>query len=436
MMQLLMTPKIHGVIKGQHWTTGHKRLVSTSPYPSSHCSHPSKSPETPLLKQLKARIKFSGPLTVHEYMKEVLVNPISGYYSSGKDMLGTQGDFTTSPEISQMFGELVGVWLVSEWYKLGSPQPLQLVELGPGRGTFLQDILRVLSQFGLSGNDLSVHLVEVSKELSVEQEKKLCNGVLSDQDVCEKEELYYKTNTSTSGSPIFWYHHLSLVPRAFTIFLAHEFFDVLPIHKIQKTKEGWREVLVDLDEGDGPHHLRYVLSKSATPATKIFTTVEESRESIEVSPEAAVLCQELATRIEEDGGIALIMDYGHDGKDMDTFRAFKNHHQHHPLSEPGTADLTADVDFNFLKDQVKEKLLTFGPVTQASFLTNMGIETRLHNLMKQCKPEERTSLMSGFRMLTEPQQMGHRFKFLAFYPAVVKDFIMKFPPSGFYRNLD
>lgn len=87
------------------------------------------------------------------------------------------------------------------------------------------------------------------------------------------EKLYYKTNTSTTGSPVFWYNHLSLVPKAFTLYLAHEFFDVLPIHKIQKTKEGWREILIDLDEGDGPHHLRYVLSKSETPATKIFTKV-------------------------------------------------------------------------------------------------------------------------------------------------------------------
>ncbi|KAG0721244.1 Protein arginine methyltransferase NDUFAF7, mitochondrial [Chionoecetes opilio] len=330
---------------------------------------------------------------------------------------------------------LVGVWLLSEWYKLGSPKPLQLVEMGPGRGTLLHDVLKVLSRFGLSGEDISLHLVEVSEELSVKQEKKLCNGESSSQEQCQ-DELYYKTSTSSSGSPIFWYRHLSLVPKLFTIFLAHEFFDVLPIHKMQRTKEGWREVLIDIDEGDGPHHLRYVLSNAPTPATKIFTEDEDPRASLEVSPEAAVLCKEVAGRMEEHGGIALIIDYGHDGKDTDTFRAYKNHQQQDPLREPGTADLTADVDFDFLKEQVKEQLVTFGPVTQSSFLTNMGIETRLQNLLKDCKPEERRNLISGFRMLTEPKQMGQKFKFLAFYPGVIKDFLLKNPPEGFYRNLE
>ncbi|XP_063872643.1 protein arginine methyltransferase NDUFAF7, mitochondrial-like isoform X2 [Scylla paramamosain] len=413
----------------------HKRLLATSPFTATHSPQSSKSPETPLLKQLQSRIKFSGPLTIHDYMKEVLINPISGYYSTGKDMFGTHGDYITSPEISPMFGEMVAIWIISEWYKLGSPQPLQLVEFGPGRGTLMHDVLVVLKNFGLYGNNLSVQLIEVSEELSVKQEKKLCNGVSSNKEQCQ-DELYYKTSTTSTGSPVFWYRHLSLVPKAFTIYLAHEFFDVLPIHKLHRTKEGWREILIDMDEGDGPHHLRYVLSNNPTPATKIFTEPEDTRECIEVSPEAAVLCKELASRIEEDGGIALIIDYGHNGVDTDTFRAFKNHKQHDPLSEPGTADLTADVDFDFLKKQVKEKLVTFGPVTQSSFLINMGMETRLHNLMKQCKPEEKKNLISGFRMLTEPKQMGEKFKFLAFYPAVVKDFLLKFPPAGFFRNLD
>ncbi|XP_063872642.1 protein arginine methyltransferase NDUFAF7, mitochondrial-like isoform X1 [Scylla paramamosain] len=434
--QLLVLPQVTKLLAERSLGNGcHKRLLATSPFTATHSPQSSKSPETPLLKQLQSRIKFSGPLTIHDYMKEVLINPISGYYSTGKDMFGTHGDYITSPEISPMFGEMVAIWIISEWYKLGSPQPLQLVEFGPGRGTLMHDVLVVLKNFGLYGNNLSVQLIEVSEELSVKQEKKLCNGVSSNKEQCQ-DELYYKTSTTSTGSPVFWYRHLSLVPKAFTIYLAHEFFDVLPIHKLHRTKEGWREILIDMDEGDGPHHLRYVLSNNPTPATKIFTEPEDTRECIEVSPEAAVLCKELASRIEEDGGIALIIDYGHNGVDTDTFRAFKNHKQHDPLSEPGTADLTADVDFDFLKKQVKEKLVTFGPVTQSSFLINMGMETRLHNLMKQCKPEEKKNLISGFRMLTEPKQMGEKFKFLAFYPAVVKDFLLKFPPAGFFRNLD
>ncbi|KAG7168494.1 arginine methyltransferase NDUFAF7-like [Homarus americanus] len=160
------------------------------------------------------------------------------------------------------------------------------------------------------------------------------------------------------------------------MFLAHEFFDVLPIHKIRRTKEGWREVLIDIDEDDGPHHLRYVLSRTPTPATKIYIQPEDTRDEIEVCPDAAVYCGELANRIEEDGGIALIMDYGHDNKTTSTFR----------------------------------------------------------NLLKQCKQEERKFLISGYKMLVEKEQMGERFKFLAFFPAVVKDFLIKYPPAGFYMN--
>lgn len=422
--------------KGRLSTCTHIRSIGTSvPVSRSQVIPNSKSPETPLLKQLKARIKLSGPLTVYDYMKEVLINPVAGYYAAGQDMFGSQGDYITSPEICQMFGELVGVWVYSEWYKLGSPKPLQLVELGPGRGTLMQDILRVLQQFGEAGSDLSVHFVEVSEELSCKQEEKLCGVVQSNKDDYEKE-LYFKKSTTTGGSPVFWYRHLGSVPRSFSVFLANEFFDVLPVHKICKTEDGWREVLIDIDEGDGPHHLRYVLSRAETPATKVFIQPEETRDEIEVSPDAAVLCEELASRIEEDGGIALIMDYGHDGKDSSTFRAFKNHALHDPLCEPGTADLTADVDFAHLKGQIQERVITYGPVTQSSFLTNMGIEFRLANLMKHCHLDEQKSLISGFKMLTDPLKMGTRFKFLAFFPAAVKDFLKKHPPAGFYRYED
>ncbi|XP_069958173.1 protein arginine methyltransferase NDUFAF7 homolog, mitochondrial isoform X3 [Cherax quadricarinatus] len=417
--------------KGRLSTCTHIRSIGTSvPVSRSQVIPNSKSPETPLLKQLKARIKLSGPLTVYDYMKEVLINPVAGYYAAGQDMFGSQGDYITSPEICQMFGELVGVWVYSEWYKLGSPKPLQLVELGPGRGTLMQDILRVLQQFGEAGSDLSVHFVEVSEELSCKQEEKLCGVVQSNKEIdivqayqvmldpsskqytafpthqglmqyrtmpfglvtaCAtyvrlmrkvlddyEKELYFKKSTTTGGSPVFWYRHLGSVPRSFSVFLANEFFDVLPIHKICKTEDGWREVLIDIDEGDGPHHLRYVLSRAETPATKVFIQPEETRDEIEVSPDAAVLCEELASRIEEDGGIALIMDYGHDGKDSSTFR----------------------------------------------------------NLMKHCHLDEQKSLISGFKMLTDPLKMGTRFKFLAFFPAAVKDFLKKHPPAGFYRYED
>ncbi|XP_068239794.1 protein arginine methyltransferase NDUFAF7, mitochondrial [Palaemon carinicauda] len=394
-----------------------------------------KTRETPLLKQLQARIKFTGPLTVCDYMKEALINPVAGYYAAGPDMFGSAGDYITSPEISQMFGEMIGVWVFNEWYKLGSPKPLQLVELGPGRGTLMLDVLRVLRKLGLSGTDLSIHLVEVSSELSQIQEQKLC---ATSSPVVENPEdgNYYKKNVTTNGSSISWYRHLTNVPKGFTMFLANEFFDALPAHKFRKTDRGWREVLIDIDEGDGPHHLRYLLSRESTPASKIFIKTDEPRDDFEVSPETAVFCGELAMRIEADGGAALIMDYGHDGKSCNTFRAFKNHSLHDPLCEPGEADLTTDVDFRFMKEQVEERLITFGPVTQSFFLSNMGIEQRLQRLLRSCKKEERKNLISGYEMLTDPKQMGERFKFFAMFPGVVKSFLVKYPPAGFYVEYD
>ncbi|XP_042884329.1 protein arginine methyltransferase NDUFAF7, mitochondrial-like isoform X2 [Penaeus japonicus] len=394
-----------------------------------------KTAETPLLKQLQARIKFSGPLTVYDYMKEGLINPLSGYYAAGQDMFGTKGDYVTSPEISQMFGEMVGVWIFNEWYKLGSLKPLQLVEFGPGRGTLMQDILRVLKQLGVKGRDLSIHFVEVSPELSQNQEERLCGSSQPYTETSDEGD-FYKKNTTTGGTPVFWYRHLSSVPKRFSVFVAHEFFDVLPVHILRKTKDGWRELLVDVDEGDGPHHLRYVLSRTETPAAKLFVEPEETRDEVEVSPDGAVLCKDIAKRIEDNGGLALIMDYGHDGKLTDTFRAFKNHKQHHPLCEPGTADLTADVDFAYLKKQVQEDLITYGPVTQSFFLQNMGIEARLATLLKNSKPEEQKNLISAYKMLTDRHQMGERFKFLALFPGVVKNFLIKYPPAGFYRDFD
>lgn len=394
-----------------------------------------KSAETPLLKQLQARIKLTGPLTVCEYMKEVLVNPVSGYYATGPDMFGISGDYITSPEISQMFGEMVGIWIFNEWYKLGSPRPLQLAELGPGRGTLIQDVVRVLKQLGLSGNDISIHLVELSSELSQLQEERLCATNSPCIDAAENRD-YYKKNVTKDGISVFWYRHLTSIPKAFTMFLANEFFDALPVHKFRKTDNGWREVLIDIDEGDGPHHLRYLLSREATPASKIFIKPDEIRNDIEVSPETAVFCGELAMRIERDGGVALIMDYGHDGKLSNTFRAFRNHSLHDPLSEPGMADITADVDFSFMKEHVGEKLITFGPVTQSFFLHNMGIEQRLHKLLRNCLEEERKNLTSGYKMLTDPTQMGERFKFFSIFPDVVKAFLIKYPPAGFHIDFD
>lgn len=183
------------------------------------------------MKQLRSKIKATGPITVAEYMKEVLVNPRMGYYMRG-DVFGQQGDFITSPEISQLFGELIGVWCLHEWFRLGTPSPFQVVELGPGRGTLMQDMIRVFSKFSDPKKLLTVHLVEISPKMRKLQETKLC-GTSASPENTTPELKFCKQNISVNGVPIFWYTHIEDVPAAFSCFIAHEFFDALPIHKFQ-----------------------------------------------------------------------------------------------------------------------------------------------------------------------------------------------------------
>lgn len=161
--------------------------------------------------------------------------------------------------------QLIAIWLINEWAKCGRPTPFQLVELGPGRGTLMSDVLRVFSKLKINEPDFSVNLVEVSPYLSNVQEKCLCKTVNKKISELPEDSQYYKESESLYGSPVRWYNNISDVPRTFTLFLAHEFFDALPIHKLVKVDQGWREVLIDLNREDST--LRYVLSRERTPAS-------------------------------------------------------------------------------------------------------------------------------------------------------------------------
>ncbi|KAK5638233.1 hypothetical protein RI129_012528 [Pyrocoelia pectoralis] len=363
--------------------------------------------------QIITKIKVRGPITFAEYMKDVLLNPQGGYYMH-RDVFGDKGDFITSPELSQMFGELLAVWFINEWSKAGSPKPLQIVELGPGRGTLCYDMLRVMSRFNLL-DKTSVHLVEVSPHLTKLQADLLCSN-----------------GAASFGVPISWHKHLKDVPDQFAFYLAHEFFDALPIHQFKKTEHGYREILIDVDPVQ-ESKLRFVLSPTETAVGKFFLSTDESREFVEVCPEGLTLAEGLAKRIESYGGLGLIVDYGHEGQGRDTFRAFKNHKLHDPLIEPGTADLTADVDFEAMKKVMcgTNEVLVYGPVSQRTFLMNMGIECRLENLRKNAKPEQIESLDYSYGMLVDPDKMGDRFKFLAVVPSTLSVILNKYPICGF-----
>ncbi|XP_043840579.1 protein arginine methyltransferase NDUFAF7, mitochondrial isoform X2 [Dromiciops gliroides] len=346
-------------------------------YFSSGRESAESNPVTPMLRHLAYKIKATGPITVAEYMKEVLTNPAKGYYVH-QDMIGERGDFITSPEISQIFGEVFN----------------QL-------GSVLKDC------------DISVHLVEVSQKLSEIQALTLTDKKIALEH--DAESPVYMKGITKSGIPISWYRNLQDVPQGHSYYLAHEFFDALPVHKFQKTPQGWREVLVDVDPQDSDK-LRFVLAPSATPA-ETFIQPKETRDHVEVCPDAGVIIQLLSERIEENGGAALIADYGHDGTKMDTFRGFCGHKLHDVLTAPGTADLTADVDFSYLRRMTQGKVASLGPIQQQSFLKNMGIDVRLKVLLDNSSDTAtRQQLIHGYDMLMNPKKMGERFHFFALLP--------------------
>lgn len=436
--------------------------ASTRP-PRTAASDPNAAPKTvPLATRLQVCIEAVGPINVAQYMREVLTNSADGYYTKNKNIFGQTGDFITSPEIGQIFGELVAVWLYAEWQKCGAPRPLQLVELGPGRGTLMQDVLRVLSKLGLSSADLSVHLVEISSFLSEVQSQRLClkaDNVPS----ADAQPAHYRVGETVSGIPVHWYRRLEDVPAGFSVVLAHEFFDALPVHKFQKQDNRWHEVLVDFDRDTAA--FRLVASKAETAMLKLFRqqlASSDQRQHVEHSFEMQQIVEHLARRLEADGGFALVMDYGHLGEGADTFRvcigigfiqldpvetphiivllftrsqAFKDHQLHDPLVAPGSADLTADVDFGHMQRvcEADNRLITFGPTEQRTFLDRLGGRDRLEQLLAGAQsPEAKSLLQSGYEMLTAADQMGARFKFFAMFPSVLREHLTRFPVNGFH----
>jgi len=235
--------------------------------------------------------------------------------------------------------------------------------------------------------------------------------------------------TKDEKVPVFWYRDVESLPKGFHLYIAHEFFDALPVHKLQKVNQDWREVLIDLDapsERQKIEKLRYVVSRHETPSVKVIRNyckalLDDPRTHLEISLDAAKVYEELVGRLEHSGGLALIIDYGHEGTKEDTFRAFHRHALHDPLLNPGSADLTADVDFSQIIKLCKDKALICGPISQKEMLELCGIDLRLEILRENCKTDQhRNDLQSGYQMLMN--DMGERFKCLALFPKILEDF--------------
>ncbi|XP_078047941.1 protein arginine methyltransferase NDUFAF7, mitochondrial isoform X2 [Augochlora pura] len=329
---------------------------------------------------------------------------------------------------------MIAVWILYEKMRIAKC-PFQLVELGPGRGTLIKDILRAFKQLHVL-NSVSVHLVEISPALSLIQANNLCKATKEcNIKVSESEHnttTHYREGVTEDNVNIYWYYSVKDIPKGFSIFLAHEFFDALPIHKFQRTDKGWNEVLVDIIEGCKEEKFRYVLSNVQTSAM-IYISNDEKRNHIEVSPQTLAIVKYIAQYLWGYGGFALICDYGHNGDKTDTFRAFSQHKQQDPLLCPGTADLTADVDFSMISKvaEKNDRLITFGPVTQTSFLKNLGIDVRLQMLLQNASKETKNRLESEYHMIIDEDKMGNKFKFLSLFPFILKDYFQKCPVTGF-----
>jgi len=348
---------------------------------------------TPLAEEIRTLIRAEGPLPVSRYMALCLGHPRHGYYMT-RDPLGAAGDFTTAPEISQMFGELIGLWAVATWQQMGAPGPFRLIELGPGRGSLMADALRAAQIMPSFGAAAQVHLVEISPVLRELQQARLAGS-----------------------APVSWHDRLAAVPPGPSLVIANEFFDALPIDQYVRTADGWHERRVGLDaEG----RLAFGLDPRPSPVAAAFAPPQPAPEEV---PAGAVLerldsgpALGLSRRLAAHGGAALIIDYGHAGGFGDTLQALTRHAFADPLEAPGEADLTAHVDFAALARIARAQGLgAYGPLAQGGFLARLGLAQRAERLMRASDPATQEAIAQAVMRLagTEKGQMGELFKVLA-----------------------
>lgn len=351
---------------------------------------------TPLAEILARRIAAAGPLSVAEFMAECLLHPGHGYYAT-RDPLGARGDFTTAPEISQMFGELLGLALAQCWRDQGAPVPFVLAELGPGRGTLMADALRATKQVPGFHAAMRLHLVEASPVLRVRQAEAL------------------------AGFAPTWHDRIETLPEDPLLLVANEFFDALPIRQFVRDEAGWRERQVALPDG----RLGFGLSAPAPLAMLAHRLADTGPgEIVETCPPALSIAAEIGRRIAAHGGAALVVDYGGWRSRGDTLQAVRGHARDRPLAHPGEADLTAHVDFEALAGAAAPAAHT-ALVPQGVLLERLGITGRARVLAAGLDGPALENHVAAHRRLTHPEEMGRVFQSLAIYPRTAP------PPPGF-----
>jgi NADH dehydrogenase [ubiquinone] 1 alpha subcomplex assembly factor 7 len=336
------------------------------------------------------RIRAEGPLTIAAYMAIALHDPEGGYYAR-REPIGAAGDFTTAPEISQIFGELIGLWCADLWQRAGGPDPVILAELGPGRGVLMSDLLRAAGTVPEFRRALRVCLIEASPVLRAEQERRL-----------------------SQARPA-WVSRVEELQDGPMLMIANEFLDALPIRQFVRGARGWSERMVTVDRedqlvfADGPE----------SPAASLLVPGRLRQASpgtvVEICPAALALAGALGSRLARQPGMALFIDYGcFPTAPGPTLRALQCHRPVSVLAAPGTADLSAHVDFAAFAEAARTAgAEIYGPISQGRFLTALGAGLRLAALSARAEPVQRGLLESGVRRLLDPAEMGDLFKVMA-----------------------
>ena len=355
-----------------------------------------------LAKIIKQKIQEDGPITVAEFMEIALMHPKFGYYQSA-EAFGVKGDFITAPEISQMFGELIGLWCVDSWSKMGAPAKFMLVEFGPGRGTLMSDALRSAALVPAFIEAAEIYLIEGSQALTSTQKQALTNH------------------------DIRWCQQLSDLPSGIpAIFIGNEFLDALPIQQFERAADGWREKRIGLSDDGFVFELH-----SETIHSNELTLPKEGTADLgsiyEHSPAARSIIKDLSEYLNRFGGCALFIDYGPEASAFgDSFQSVKNHLFADPLQNPGAQDLTAHVDFEALANIAKAAgCLTPKIATQGRFLERLGIEARTLSLSKAANDSQKQKLNADLKRLISSSEMGTLFKALCFHAKMLET------PAGF-----
>lgn len=336
---------------------------------------------------IRDKIISEGPISVADYMALALGHPEYGYYRT-QDPFGVRGDFITAPEISQVFGEMIGVWCAQMWQQLGGGA-MSLVELGPGRGTLMNDLLRATRNVKGFHESITIHMVETSPVLAHAQYISLRN----------------------QHPRIEWLDSIEQVPEHRMLLVANEFFDALPIKQFEMTVAGVAERRVGWNEEQGFH---FTLGPVGLQLAKSGTAIPPGT-VMEQSPASRNIMRSISQRLKAEGGAALLIDYGYFGEaHHDTLQAVKSHQFHSVLKDPGTADLTSHVDFTSLAAVARDAGLHVAPLaTQGQFLNAMGAQVRADMLIQRAPEEQKEHIKHAVERLVSPQAMGELFKVLA-----------------------